>query len=176
MLNPWIEVNWKWSNRRWQEWTSTSSSVAPFSSCPQSFPALVSFPMSQIFASSGQSIGASASASVLPMNIQAWFPWRLTGLISLLSKGLSKVYYSTTVWKHQLFSAQPCLWSNSHIHTWVVKTIALLYGSLGTRTNNLVPDGAEGHALIFSCKNSKIPTCRWPIIDRRMLDPILHVG
>ena len=75
----------------------------PFSSCPQSFPASMPFPMSQLFASEGQSIGASASASVLPMNIQGWFPLRLTGLISLLSKGLTRVFPSTTIQKHQFF-------------------------------------------------------------------------
>ena len=92
-----------------------SSSVVPFSSCPQSFPASESFPVSRLFASGGQSIGASASASVLPMNIQRWFPLGLTGLISLLSKGLSRGFSSTTVWKPQFFSAQPSLWPNSHI-------------------------------------------------------------
>ena len=71
--------------------------------------------MSWLFASGGQSIGASASASVLPMNIQDWFPLGLTGWISLLSKGLPRVFSSTTVWKHQFFGAQPSLWSNSHI-------------------------------------------------------------
>ena len=80
-----------------------SSSVVPFSSYPQSFPASESFPISRLFASGGQSIGASASASVLPMSIQSWFPLGLTGLISLLSKGLSRVFSSTTVWKHQFF-------------------------------------------------------------------------
>ena len=79
-----------------------SSSVIPFSSCLQSFPASGSFPMSQVFTSGGQSIGASAS--VLPMNIQDWFPLRLTGLISLQSKGLSRVFSNTTVQKHQFFS------------------------------------------------------------------------
>ena len=79
-----------------------SSYVVPFSSCLQSFPASRSFPISQLFASGGQSIGASASAPVLPMNIQDWFPVGLTGLISLQSKGLSRVFYSTTVKKHQL--------------------------------------------------------------------------
>ena len=78
-----------------------SSSVIPFSSCPQSFPASGSFPVSQFFASGGQSIGASASASVLPVNIQDWFPLGLTGLISLQSKGLSLVFFNTTVQKHQ---------------------------------------------------------------------------
>ena len=90
-----------------------SSSVAPFSSCPQSSPASGSFPMSQFFASSGQSIEASASASVLPMNIQDWFPLWMTGLISLLSRGLSGVFSNITVWKHQFFGTQPSLWSNS---------------------------------------------------------------
>ena len=89
-----------------------SSSVVPFSSCPKSFPVSGSFQMSQFFASGGQSIGASASASVLQMNIQDWFPLGLTGLISLQSKGLSRVFSSTTIQKHQLFSAQPSLWSN----------------------------------------------------------------
>ena len=83
-----------------------SSSVIPFSSYLQSFPASGSFPMSQFFALGGQSIGASASASVLPMNIQDWFPLRWTGWISLQSKGLSRVFSNTTVQKHQFFSAQ----------------------------------------------------------------------
>ena len=77
-----------------------SSSIVPFSSCPQSFPVSGSFQMSQFFASGGQSIGASASASVLPMNIKSWFPLGLTGLIFLQSKGLSRVFSNTTVQKH----------------------------------------------------------------------------
>ena len=81
------------------------SSVGPFSSCPSFFPELGSFPMSQPCASGGWSIGASALASVLPMNIQGWFPLGLTGLMSLLSKGLSRVFSSTTVRKHQSFGA-----------------------------------------------------------------------
>ena len=95
-----------------------SSSVVPFSFCLQSFSASGSFPMSQFFASGGQSIRALVSASVLPMNIQDWFPLELTGWFSLQSKGLSRVFSSTTVQKHQFFSAQLSLWSNSHIHTW----------------------------------------------------------
>ena len=90
-----------------------SSSATPFSFCLQPFPASGSFPMSWLFTSGCQ---ASASASVFPVNIQDWFPLGLTGLISLLSKGLSRVFSGTTVWKHQFFSAQPSLWSNSHIH------------------------------------------------------------
>ena len=81
-----------------------SSSVAPFSSCPQSFPASGSFSVSRLVTSGGQSIGASVSASVLLMNIQGWFPLELTSLISLLSKGLSRVFSSTTVQKHQFWS------------------------------------------------------------------------
>ena len=99
-----------------------SSSVVPFSSRLQSFPASGSFPMSHFFPSCGQSIGVSASASVLPMRIQDYsgFPLGLTDLISLQSKGLSRVFSNTTVQKHQFFSAQPSLWSNSHIHTWLL--------------------------------------------------------
>ena len=95
----------------------TSHPLSPFSSCLQYFPASGSFPMSQLFTSGGQSIGASALASVLPMNIQGWSPLGLTGLISLLSKGLSRVFSKTTVQKHQFFGAQPSLWYNSHINT-----------------------------------------------------------
>ena len=98
-----------------------SSSVSPFSSCLQSFPASGSFLMSQLFTSGGQSIGASASTSVLPKNIQDWFPLGFTGLISLLSKGLSRVFSNTTVQKNLFFGAQLFLWSNSHIHTWLLE-------------------------------------------------------
>ena len=99
-----------------------SSSVVPFSSCPQSLPASRSFPMSQLFASGGQSTGVSASASVLPMNTQHWSPLGWTGWISLQSKGLSRVFSNITVQKHQFFSAQPSSQSNSHIHTWPLET------------------------------------------------------
>ena len=102
----------------WWSHPIISSSVVPFSSCLQSFPASGFFPMSQFFTSGGQSVGISASASVLPMNIQGWFPLGLTGLISLQFKGLSRVFANTTVQKHQFFSAQPSSQSNSHIHTW----------------------------------------------------------
>ena len=91
--------------------------VIPFSSCPQSFPVSGSFPMSQFFTSGGQSIGVSASASVLPMNTQDWSPLGWNGWISLQSKGLSRVFSNTTVQKHQFFGTQPFLWYNSHIHT-----------------------------------------------------------
>ena len=88
---------------------------SPLSSCLQSFPISGTFPMSRLFSSGGQIIETSASASVLPMDIQGWFPLGLIGLISLLSKGLSRVFSSTTVQKHQFFSTHPSLWSNSHI-------------------------------------------------------------
>ena len=96
---------------------TTSSSVIPFSSCPQSFPASGSFQMSQLLASGGQSIGVSASTSVLPMNTQDWSPLGWTGWIPLQSKGLSRVFFNTTVQKHQFFGTQPSSQSNSHIHT-----------------------------------------------------------
>ena len=97
---------------------SISSSVLPLSSCLQSFPASGSFQMSQLFAWGGQSIGVSASTSVLPMNTQVWSPLEWTGWISLQSKGLSRVLSNTTIQKHQFFSSQLSLPSNSHIHTW----------------------------------------------------------
>ena len=119
---------------RWYHPT-ISSSVAPFF-CPQSFPASWSFLMSWLFVSGDQSIGASAS--VLPMNIQGWFPLGLTGLISLQSMGLSRVFSNTTVQKHQFFGAQP--WSNSHMttgktisltrQTFVGKVMSLLFNTL----------------------------------------------
>ena len=97
--------------------SNISSSVIPFSSCLQSFPASGSFPMSQFFASGGQSIGVSAPASVLPMNIQDWFPLGWTGWISLQFKGLSRVFSTPTVQKHQFFGSQPYLWSTSQVRT-----------------------------------------------------------
>ena len=100
-----------------------SSSVIPFSSHLQSFPASGSFQMSQFFASGGQSIGDSASTSVPPMNTQDWSPLGWTGWISLQSKGLSRVFSNTTVQKHQLFGAQLSLESKSHIHTWLLEKL-----------------------------------------------------
>ena len=102
---------------RWCNLT-ISSSVTLFSFCLQSFPASWSFPLSQLFTSGGQSIGVSALASILPMSIWGLFSLGLTGLISLVSKWLSRVVSSTTVRKHQFFGAQLSLWSNFHICTW----------------------------------------------------------
>ena len=100
-----------------------SSSAALFSFCLQSFPASGFFPVSWLFISGGQSIGASASASstVLPVTIQDWFPLGLSGLISLQSKGLSRAFSNTTVQKHQFFCAQPSFCSSSHLHTWLLE-------------------------------------------------------
>ena len=108
-----------------------SSSAALFSFCLQSFPTSGSFPVSPLFASGGQRIGASVSTSVLPVNIQSWIPSGLTGLISLLSKWLSRIFSSTTILKHQFFGTQPSLWSNSHVLTWLLEKPQLwLYRSL----------------------------------------------
>ena len=110
----------------WRCHPAISSPDAFFSFCHPSFPASGSFPVSQLFTSGGQSIGASASALVLAVNIQDWFPLGWTGWISLQSKGLSRIFSSTTVQKHQFFSAQSSLWSNSHIHAQLLeKTIVL---------------------------------------------------
>ena len=109
--------------RRWCHPT-LSSSVIPFSSCPQSFPASGSFQTIPLFVSGGQSIGVSASTSVLPMNTQDWSPLGWTGWI-LQSKGPSRVFSNTTVQKHQFFGPQLCLESNSHIHTWPLEIITL---------------------------------------------------
>ena len=97
-----------------------SSSATSSSFFLQSFPASGSFPTLWLFPSGGQSVGGSASASVLPMNIQGWFPLGLTGLIFLLSNGLSRVF-SSTIQKYQFFSTQPSLWSNSYIRTWLLE-------------------------------------------------------
>ena len=99
--------------------------IVPSSSCLQSCPASGSFPKSQFFTSGGQSIVVSVSATVLPMNIQDWFPLGWTAWISLPSKGHSRVFSNTTVQKHQFFSAHLSLWSNSHIHTWLLEKTGL---------------------------------------------------
>ena len=112
---------WAYSNSCISCWwcnPTISSSLVPFSSRLQSFPASGSFPKSQFFTSGGQSIGVLASTSVLPMNTEDWFALRWTGCISLQSKGLSRVFSNTTVQKHQFFSTQLSLWSNSHIVSW----------------------------------------------------------
>ena len=104
---------------------------------PSRFPASGSFPVCQFFASGGQCIGASASASILPVNIQGWFPLKLTGLISLQSKGLSWVFSNTTVQKHRFFGAQQFLWSNSHLYMSTGKTIALIIQTFDDKVMSL---------------------------------------
>ena len=101
--------------------STISSSVVPFFCRPQSLPASGSFPRSQFFTSVGQRIAVSASAAVLPMNIQDWFPLGWTGWISLQTKGLSRVFSNTTVQKHQFFGAQLSSQSKFHIHTWALE-------------------------------------------------------
>ena len=110
-----------WVSRPSSQWChpAISSSVIPFSSCPQSLPASQSFLMSQLFAWGGQSIGVSASTSFPPKKSQGWSPSEWTGWICLQSKGLSRVFSNTTVQKHQFFGTQPSSQSNSHIHTWL---------------------------------------------------------
>ena len=109
---------------------TVSSSVTPFSFCLQSSPASGSFPVSWLFTLAVQNTGASASALVLLMNIQSWFPLRLTGWLSLQSKGLSRIFSSTTIRKHQFFGAQPSLCSNTHICTWLLENHSFDYTDL----------------------------------------------
>ena len=135
-----------------------SSSVVPFSSHLQSFPASRTFPMSQFFPSGGQSIGTSASASVLPMNIEDWFPLGLTGLISLLSKGLLKVFSSTTVQTHQFFTAQPSLWS--HIYTWILwKKHSFKYTELVGKVTSLLFN------MLYRLVIAFLPRCKHLLIS-----------
>ena len=134
----------------WWCYLTISSSPVPFSSCPQPFPASGSFPMSCLFASGGQRTGASASASVLPMKIQGWFLSGLTGLISLLSKGLSRVSSSTTIQKCQFFCTQTSLWSYSHIHTSITgKTIALTIQTFVSKVISLLFNTLSRFVTVF---------------------------
>ena len=139
----------------WRRWfhPTISSSVVPFSSCLQSFPSSGSFPMSQFFASHGQSIEALALASVLSMNIQGWFPFGLTGCISLQSKGPSRVFPNTTVQKHQFFGAQCSLWSNSsYPYMTTGETIALTGWVFVGKVMSLHFDNAISVGHSFSSK------------------------
>ena len=140
-----------------------SSSVVPFSSCLQSFPASGSFPMSQVFTSGGQNIGASTSTSVLPMNIQSWFPLGWTGWISLQSKWLSRVFASTTVWRHQFFSTQTFyIGQLSHLYMTTRKTIALTIWTFVGKVMSLhynilsrfVMAFLQGASILISCQKS----------------------
>ena len=151
-----------------------SSSVIPFSSCPQSLPASGSFPMSQLFSWGGQSIGVSASASVLPMNIQDWSPLGWTGLISLLSKGLSRVFSNTTVQKHQFFGAQLSSQSNSHIHTWPTgKTIALTRRTFVGKVMSLLFNMLSRLVITF-LPRSKHLLISWLVMCSQMIHRIVE--
>ena len=154
-----------------------SSSVVPFSSCPQSFPSSGSFPMTQLFVSGGESIGVSASASVFPMNIRDWFPLGWTGWISLQSKGLSRVFSNTTVQKQQFFGTQLSLQSNSYIHpymttekiigltsqTYVGKVTSLLFNMLSRLAINFLP--RSKHLLISWLKSPFAVILEFPKIN-----------
>ena len=139
-----------------------SSSVVPFSCCPQSFPASGSFQMSQFFTSGGQSTGVSASASVIPMNIQDWSPLGWTGWISLQSKGLSRVFSNTTVQKHQFFGAQLSLQSNAHIHTWLLDACIIL------RESRVLP-GTQ----VYHMKKCVDPFLEPTFCDFNLLKPLI---
>ena len=128
---------------------TVSFSVVPFSSCLQSFQASRSFSTSQFLPSGGQSNGTSVSAPELLMNIQGWFPLGLTGLISLLSKGLSRVFSSTTVRRHQFFGTQPSLWSSSRIHTRLGKTMALTIWTFAGKVVSLLFNMLSSFVIAF---------------------------
>ena len=130
-----------------------SSSVTPFSFCLQYFPASESFPVSQLFVSGGQNIGAAASASILPMKIQDWFPLGLTGLTSLQSKGLSRVFSNTTVQKNQFFGTQLSLWSNSHPYMTTGKTIALTRWTFVSKVMSLLFNMLSRLVIAFLLRN-----------------------
>ena len=134
-----------------------SYSVIPFSSCPQSFPTSGSVQMSQLFTSGGQSIGVSASASVFPMNTQDWSPLEWAGWISLQSKGLSRVFSNTTVQKHHFFHAQPSLWSNFHIYTWLLgRSQFLLYQNFVTKVMILLFNMLSSFVIAFLAKSKHL--------------------
>ena len=133
-----------------------SSSAVPFSSRLQSFPASGSFQMSQFFTSGGQSIRVSALASVLPMNIQDWFPLGWTGWISLLSKGLWRVFSKTAIQKHQFFGAQLSLWSYTHIYMTTGKSIALTRGTYVGKVTSMLFNMLSGLVIAFLPKSKRI--------------------
>ena len=149
-------------SRRWCHPT-ISSSVIPFSAWPQSFPASGSFPMSQLFASGGQSIGVSASASVLPMNIQDWFPSGWTGLISWQSKGLSRVFSNTTVWKHQFLQCSAFFMvQSSHPYMTTGKTIALTIQTVVGKVTSLLFDTLSRFVIAFLLRSKHLLiSCRF---------------
>ena len=153
-----------------------SSSVTPFSSCPQSFPASGSFPMSRLFASGGQSIGASASSSVLPMDIQGCFSLGLTGLISCPRN--SEAFSRTTVRKHQFVGAQPSLRSNSHSHTWLLgKTTALTIQTFAGKVMSLLFNTRSRFVIAFLPRSkclliSQLQSPSTAILELKKIKPV----
>ena len=133
-----------------------SSSVVPFSSCPQPFPASGSFPAGQFLASVGQNTGVLASPSVLPMNTQDWSPLGWTGWISLQSKGLSSIFFNTTVQKHQFFGAQLSLWSSSHPYMTAGKTITLARQTFVSKVMSLLFDMLSRLVIVFLPKSKRL--------------------
>ena len=136
-----------------------SSSVTPLSSCFQSFPASGSFPMSGLFISGAQSIGASGSALVLPMNIQGRFPLRLSGWISLLSKGLWRVFFSTTVQKPQFFGIQSSLCSISHIRIWLLGKTTFTIWTFVSKVMSLLLNMLSKTVIAFLPRNRRLLIC-----------------
>ena len=148
-----------------------SFSLIPFS-CPQLFSASGSFPMSWLFISGGQSIGTSVSPSVFLMNTQGWFLLGVTGLVSLLSKELSRVFSSTTVWKHQLFGTQPSLWSQSHIHTWQLeKPIALTIQNFVNKVMSLLFNMLSRFFIAFLPRSKRLLILWLQSISTVIFDP-----
>ena len=146
-----------------------STSVAPFSFCLHSFPASGSFPVSQLFASGSQNIGASASASVLPMNIQGWFPYGFTSLISLQSKGLSRAFSRTTIRKHQFFCTQLSLWSNSHMTT--EKNIGLTIWTFARKVMSLLFNMLSRFVIAFLPRSKHLFISRLQSPSAVILEP-----
>ena len=144
--------------------SNLSSSVIPFS-CLKPFPASGSFPMSQFFASGGQSTGASVSASVLPMNIQDWFPFGWTGLISLQSKGLLRVFSNTIVQKHQFLSAEFFIIQLSHPYMTIGKTIALSIQTFVGKVMSVLFNMLSRLVLAFLPRSKHLLICTWYFIN-----------
>ena len=149
-----------------------SSSVIPFSSCLQSFPASGSFPMTQFFASGGQSMGVSASTSVPPMNIEDWSPVGWTGWISLLSKGPSRVFSNTTVQKHQFFSTQLSLQSNSHPYKTTGKTIALTRQTFVGKVMSLLFNMLSSLVITFLPRSKHLLISQQQLPSAGILEPL----
>ena len=135
--------------------------------------ALLSFPASGLLASGGQSIGASTSAPDFPMNIQGWFPLGLTNLISLLSKGLSRVCSSTTVWKHQFLGTQPSLWASSYILTWLLEgnTITLTIQTFVGKVMSLVFNTLSKFVVAFLPRSKRLLISWLKSLSAVILDP-----